>query len=532
MARFRLAAAVLFIALINSAPGWAQQTQSDNSSNQTQSKQTPPQKTVTPQTPPEPQRRNEAQGIMAPRATGPESEINKFHFFGSVKVRFEDNNYFSSKKADGNYAYGGSILRFGVRRETSKEDFLLELAVPALYNLPTHSTGPSPQGALGQGASYFTSNHSQVASLFPKQFYEKFKHVGDPNSSLQVGRFEFIDGAENRVADGSLAYLKQNRIANRLLSPNPFSYVGRSFDGVHFTNQSSNHTFTFVGAMPTRGGYDLMGGDELNNIRVGYIADTVPKGGSNSKHVSDSRIFAIFYQDTRGSDVAKVDNRSASARQKDWDPLNIATIGGHDVRIFPLGSGRMDTLLWGAGQFGKWGQLNQAAYAFDAEVGYQPKDSHLKPWYRIGYYKGSGDGNGNNGVHGTFFPMLPSGRTYARFPFFATANLTDGFIEQVLRPTPKIVVRSDVRFLGLADKHDLYYTGSGAYDDSNFGFTGRTSSGSSSLATLYDTSVDYQLDKTTLFIAYAGFAHGGTILSSIYSNRDAFFAYLEVQKRF
>lgn len=150
----------------------------------------------------------------------------------------------------------------------------------------------------------------------------------------------------------------------------------------------------------------------------------------------------------------------------------------------------------------------------------------------MGYYYGSGDGNGSNNQHGTFFPMLPSGRTYARFPFFSTMNLTDGFAEVVLRPTSRMVIRTDAHTLGLANGHDLYYTGSGAYDDSSFGFTGRTSSGNTNLAALYDTSVDYQFNSTTLLVFYAGFAHGGTVLSHIYNDRDAAFTFLELQKRF
>lgn len=487
-----------------------------------------------PQTPADPQHRNESQGIMSPRATGGDANIDKYHFFGSLKVRIEDTNYFSSKKANGDYVYGGSLLRFGVRRETRTDDFLMELAIPTLYNVPTRASGPSPQGTLGQGASYFNANGGQVASLFPKQLYERFKNIGDKSNSLRVGRFEFIDGAEVRSTDSSIAYLKQNRIANRLISPNPFSYIGHSYDGFEFTNHTGDHTITAFAALPTRGSYDLKGSDELTNIKIAYLAGTLPRvlKVRNSTMVSDSRAFGIFYEDTRGSQVVKVDNRPAAARQRDWGAIDIGTIGGHDVRVFPVGTGKMDTLLWTAAQFGKWGEMNHGAYAYDAELGYQPRDAHLKPWYRLGYYFGSGDGNGSNNQHGTFFPMLPSGHTYARFPFFSTSNLRDAFAEVVLRPSSRMVIRTDVRKLGLANGHDLYYSGSGAYDNSTFGYTGRTSSNSTDLAMLYDTSIDFQMNKTTLFIFYAGYAHGGAVLSSIYNGRDAAFTYLELQKRF
>ena len=483
-------------------------------------------------TPPTPQVRNEAQGIMAPRATGPDAAIDKYHFFGSFKARIEDYNYFPSRKADGAYTYGGTLLRFGVRRETRTDDFLLELAQPTLINLPTRASAPSPQGALGQGASYFAANGGHVASLFPKQLYERFKNVGAAANSLRLGRFEFIDGGEVRATDPALAYLKQNRIANRLISNNPFSYIGRSYDGLELTNQTRDHTLTAFAALPTRGSYDLNGSDELTDIKVAYVQGTLPRTSRDGKHVSDSRLFGIFYEDTRGKQVVKVDNRPTSVRQKDGAAIDIGTVGAHDVRIFPIGDGRMDTLLWAAGQFGKWGALDQAAYAFVAEIGYQSPDKRLRPWYRIGYNYYSGDGNPNNGVHGTFSPLLPSGHTYARFPFFSQSNLRDAFAELILRPDPKLLVRTDIRRLGLVSSKDLYYTGSGAYDNSTFGYTGRTSSNSHDIGTLVDTSIDYQFSSTTLLIFYVAHVTGGSVISSIYKGSDASFGYLELQQRF
>ena len=330
----------------------------------------------------------------------------------------------------------------------------------------------------------------------------------------------------------SLAYLKQNRINNRLISPNPFSFIGHSYDGLEFTSQTTDHTATLMASLPTRGSYDLNGSDTLTDIKVVYVASTFPRASQSADHVTDSRVFGIFYEDTRGSKVLKTDNRPQSARQKDGAAIDIGTFGGHDVRVFPVGRGRMDTLLWMAGQVGKWGTENQGAYAADVEIGYQPRDPRLHSWFRAGYYYGSGDGNPNNSQHGTFFPILPSGRTYARFPFFATSNLQDAFAELILRPTNKILIRSDIRKLALVDNHDLYYTGSGAYNNSNFGYTGRTGSNSHDLATLLDTSLDYQVSPTTLLIFYAAYASGGKVLSSIYKGCDAGFAYIELQQRF
>ncbi len=488
--------------------------------------------TAPPQSPATPQIRNEAQGIMAPRVTGPASAQNRFHYFGSVKARVEDYNYFASAKADGAYVFGGALLRGGVRRETSRDDFLLELALPALFNPPTRATAPNPQGALGQGANYFASNGGHIAELFPKQLYTRLKQLGSPANSLRLGRFEFVDGGEVRPADTSLAYLKANRIANRLISPNPFSYIGRSFDGLEFSSQTPDHVLTGFAAVPTRGGYDLNGSDDLPDVKIAYLAAILPRASSDKLRASDSRLFGAFYEDSRGTNVVKADNRPSSARQKDGETIDIYTVGGHDARLFPAGKGRMDTLFWMAAQGGKWGALNHGAFAADVEMGYQPRDPRLHSWFRAGYYYGSGDGNPSDKQHGTFFPILPSGRTYARFPFFATSNLQDAFAELILRPTTRVLVRSDIRKLALADNHDLYYTGSGVYNNSNFGYTGRVGANSHDLATLYDTSVDYQITPTTLLIFYGAYAKGGSVLSSLYKSSDATYGYLELQQRF
>lgn len=484
------------------------------------------------QSPITPQIRNEAQGIMTPRVTGPESVQNRFHYFGSFKARVEDHNYFASAQADGAYAFGGASLRGGIRRETSRDDVLLEFALPALFNPPTRATAPNPQGALGQGANYFASNGGHIAALFPKQLYTRLKQLGSPANSLCLGRFEFVDGGEARPSDASLAYLKANRIANRLISPNPFSYIGRSFDGLEFSSQTPDHVLAGFGAVPTRGGYDLNGSDDLPDVKIAYLAATLPRASADKRHASDSRLFGAFYEDSRGTNVVKTDIRPQALRQKDGGTIDIYTIGGHDARLFPVGKGRMDTLFWMAAQGGKWGAQSHGAFAADVELGYQPRDARLYSWFRAGYYYGSGDGNAADKQHGTFFPILPSGRAYARFPFFATSNLQDAFAELILWPTTRVLVRSDIRKLALADNHDLYYTGSGAYNNSNFGYTERTSTNSHDLATLYDTSVDYQITPTTLLIFYGAYAKGGSVLSSLYKSSNPTYGYIELQQRF
>lgn len=459
-----------------------------------------------------------------------------YQFFGSARLRLEDWNWFPTDKANGAYTFLGTLIRAGVMRQTRTEDVTLELAAPILAGLPTRAIATAPQGALGQGANYRDANHGQIASLFVKQAFVRFKNVGAATNSLRLGRFEFADGSETTSADTSLSWIKQNRIAHRLIGPFTFTHVGRSLDGLQFVTNTPRVNTTLIAAFPTRGVFDVNGMDTLTDIKVGYAAATYPQPGKTS--AGEGRLFAIYYEDTRDGAVVKVDNRPLTSatggpnRSGDKSAIRIGTFGGNYTRVSKVGDGKVDGLLWGAAQIGKWGQQRQGAVAFAAEAGYQPNLPSLKPWLRIGFDYYSGDGNANNQVHGTFVPLLPTPRIYARYPFFTESNLEDLFAQAILRPTPRLTLRGDLHSLKLADSHDLWYTGGGAYEIRNFGYAGRPSSGHSNLATLIDLSVDYQAQKNLLLSFYIAYARGGDVIRSLYKSIDSPYAYAEATYRF
>ena len=188
-------------------------------------------------------------------------------------------------------------------------------------------------------------------------------------------------------------------------------------------------------------------------------------------------------------DAVKVDNRPAAARAADRKGIAIHTIGADLIRTFPVAGGTADLLLWGAGQLGDWGVLDQRAAALAAEVGYQPKGSRLHPWIRGGVNWGSGDGNPADGEHTTFFQVLPTPRICARFPFYNMMNTTDWFVMATARPTPRWTWRADYHHLDLSRTGDLWYQGGGAYQNSpSFGYVGRPSGGHAGLADVIDLS--------------------------------------------
>jgi len=111
-------------------------------------------------------------------------------------------------------------------------------------------------------------------------------------------------------------------------------------------------------------------------------------------------------------------------------------------------------------------------------------------------------------------------------------NLNDAFGEVVVRPHPKWTLRPTVHALSLANRHDLWYVGGGAFqDEPSFGYTGRPSHNRLGLALLTDGSVDYTAGKNTILSGYLGYAAGGDVIRSIYGNGRGLYGYVEANQK-
>lgn len=453
---------------------------------------------------------------------------SEIRFSGSLRVRSETWNWFDTTAAEPDYTFFAYLLRLSASQKLEKWEWQIEFAQPLLANLPEHSVAPAPEGQLGLGPSYFVANRdSTPVGLFLKQGFVKVRGVFDDKpSSVRFGRFEFADGAETHPKNATLAALKRTRIAHRLIGNFGFSHVGRSLDGVEYVRATPATNITLVAARATRGVFQVNGWGELDTD-IYYGALTRPVG---KQAAGEWRIFALAYHD--GRPVVKTDNRPAAARAGDHQNIRIATLGGDYLQTFQIGSATVDTLLWGAGQFGRWGVLSHRAAAVAMEGGIQP-GWRLKPWFRGGYFYGSGDGNPNDGTHGTFFQVLPTPRIYARFPFYNLMNNQDAFGEFILRPHPQWTLRSDAHFLRLSSGQDLWYAGGGAFQPNTFGYAGRPSGGSRSLANVYDVSVDYRINEHLALTGYFAGATGKGVIERIYpQGQDARFAYAELNWKF
>ena len=472
-----------------------------------------------------------ANPVSAQTPTAKPMELGGVSVTGSLRTRVESWDWFSGN-ADNDYTYPGSILRLSFSQSRKSADWQVEFALPFLLGLPDNAIAPGSQGQLGFGASYFAANGrtTNAAMLFPKQGFIRFKELGGvAGQSLKLARMEFIDGTEVSPKDVTLAALKRDRIAHRLIGNFGFSDVGRSFDGVQYSLNRPKWNVTLLAARPTRGVFQVDGWGELKaNVFYGALTGQLP----GNRASAEWRVFGLGYSDYRDG-VVKTDNRPLPLRTADTDHINIGTYGGHYLQTVQSSAGAIDLLAWGALQNGSWGRLAQRSGAVAIEAGWQPRLwSAVRPWVRVGFDYGSGDNNPVDGTHGTFFQVLPTPRVYARFPFFNMMNNRDAFGVLMLRPSKAFTVRSDVHSLALANRNDLWYSGGGMFQPWTFGYTGRPSNGHSGLATLFDISADYNVNPHASIGLYYGHAAGGLVVQSIYPNgKNANFGYLELTFR-
>jgi len=450
--------------------------------------------------------------------------------FGSWRFRAEAWDWFRPSAGQNSYGFVHSLLRAGIAQKREGFDWLIEGAQDAILGLPGNAIAPGSQGQLGLGGTYYTANGNKrnVASGFLKQAYLGI-HL-PLRGKLTLGRFGFSDGMEVTPADPTLAEVVNTRVAQRLIGEFNFSAVMRSFDGIRLGLDAGKSNFTFLAVRPTEGAFqvDAMGELNVDLFYGAYTRLTEYHNGSG-----ELRIFALGYVDQREG-VVKTDNRPLAVRLVDSNQVRMGTYGADYAQVLRTsGLGQFDFLLWGAWQNGSWGLLAQRAGAFAGEFGWQPPIQTAKPWFSAGYSFGSGDSDPTDNRHGTFFQLLPTPRLYARFPFYNMENNEDFYGTAAFRFPRSVIARSEVHALRLAGAQDLWYSGGGAFQPSTFGYTGRNSGGSRSLANVWDMSLDFPLRYGFSATLYYGLAWGKGVIASIYSaGTSAEFGYVETNLRF
>jgi hypothetical protein len=370
---------------------------------------------------------------------------------GSVRSRVESWEWFTPNTGDPGYTFLGNHLRLNFTRPGKSFDWTFELASPILIGLPENAVAPGAQGQLGLGAGYYVANdrHQNAAMVFPKQAFIRAKNLfARESASVRLGRFEFQDGSEVNAKNPTIGVIKRDRVHQRLIGPFVFTHVMRSFDGFHFTYNKPRINYTLIGAFPTRGVTQV---DGWGWMKTGFAYASATGQVQAKKNTGEWRLFGIYYHDWRH--IVKQDNRPAGVRAADLANIRIGTYGGHYVHVTQTAAGPIDFLAIGTGQYGRWGTLDHRAGMVDLEGGFQPPIlPRLKPWLRVGYYYGTGDGNPNDNRHGTFFQILPTARPFARFPFFDMMNNEDRIAMLTLRPHKSITLKSEYHGLRLANR--------------------------------------------------------------------------------
>src|ERR1051326_8848164 len=329
---------------------------------------------------------------------------------GSLRGRIENWDWFSAPPAQSAYTYGAAVLRLRVVKSWKTAEWQVEGAFPLLLNLPAKAVAPEPQGPLGYGGDYFLADEQRNigAAVLRQAFVRTKDNSGRLN--FRVGRFEFADGTEAIPLDPDLATLKEERVNQRLIGT--FNYALRSLDGAQFTYHTSRSDVTAMAARLVEGSFQIRALSEIP-VELGYGSYTryIPA----PKFRSEARLFVLYYQDRRG--IVKTDNQPQGLLETDRRPIRLATTGGHFISEVRAGPGTVDLVLWGAGQFGRWGTQQHLAAEITAEVGYH-FPGRARPSLRSGYLRNTGDSNPQDGQHNTFFPVLSSPRAYARLPYY------------------------------------------------------------------------------------------------------------------
>jgi len=453
-----------------------------------------------------------------PRVTGTLSNLTRVESWSFFEPRPPSTR--DELVGDPDYTFVGDRAELGVRVDGVRFDLSGAFNYVRLENLPTHAIGP---GGLGTGAFYFAA--TGLSYSYQLYFSELALRVSAPEerASVTLGRMPFASGAEAASANPSLEILKRERLHSRLVGNFEWSYYQRRFDGARLDVDRPGWHATAAAFLPTQGGFEESTNLSMPQVQVVHAA-FIRKAESR-----EWQAFATLYRDRR-AEAAVVDNTGSRDRPVD---VTITAFGGSHAGVTPTRHGELDTVIWAAAEAGDWYGQSHRAGSVAAEVGHRWTRAPGKPWLRAGYLWASGDGDPDDGHHGTFFQMLPSSRKYALSSTYAQVNLTDAFVQAWFEPGG-VKTRIEVHALGLASAGDLWYQGSGATSSTGryFGFSGRAAGGHLSLGTALDATVEVPLKKYWSVNAYAGTLWGGDVVTQHFSGTRLAFWYLENIIRF
>jgi hypothetical protein len=418
------------------------------------------------------------------------------------------------------YTFVADRAELGVRVEGPRYDLGGAFNYVRIENLPSRAIGP---GGLGTGAFYFAATGVPYSyQLYFGELSLRMKS-SDRRTSVTVGRMPFSSGGESVSVNPQLESLKRERLHSRLIGNFEFSLYQRRFDGVRVDVDRARWHVTAAAMVPTQGGFEESANLSMPRLQVA--------SGSLTRKSADAeyQAFTYLYRDRRSA-AAVVDNAFSIDRPVD---ITVSTIGGSYARVSQTRAGLLDAVAWGAVQAGDWYGREHRAASLALEAGHRWTGWPWQPRVRAGYLWASGDGDGDDERHRTFFQMIPTSRKYALSAVYAQMNLRDAFTQLSIEPG-RVRARIEVHALHLASGADLWYAGSGANATKSryFGFAGRASGGHTALGSVVEGTVDVPIKKYWSISGYAATMSAGDVVQRFFTDKRLTFWMLENAIRF
>jgi hypothetical protein len=111
-------------------------------------------------------------------------------------------------------------------------------------------------------------------------------------------------------------------------------------------------------------------------------------------------------------------------------------------------------------------------------------------------------------------------------------NTQDLFTQLILKPHPRVTLRTDFHYLRLTEPKDLWYAGGGATNDDIFGFSGIPAHNHRELAELADVSLTVTLLRQLTAYAYYGHAFGEGVVRKTFAGSQADYGYVELTYKY
>jgi len=423
-------------------------------------------------------------------------------------------------EVDPDYTFWGNRSDLGLRVQGPHFDLDGGFAYVRVEQLPQRAIGP---GGLGTGAFYFAASGVPYSYQVFLTALSASLHDTHRRRALTIGRTRYTSGAEGEALAGppspELAAARRLAIDGRLVGSFDWSLYQRRFDGVR-VDWRGDRRYAGGGAfLVAQGGYE-----ESANLTMDRLFVASAFAGQRRER-AESQAFAVFYRDRRAIDI-RPDNSLIPTERAD---VTVTALGASHVATRRAGPAVVDAAGWGAWQFGDWYGQSHRAFGVAAQAGARWPSAAWTPWLRGGVSYASGDADGRDDRHGTFFPMLQDTRTYGQSMAYAQANLRDLFVQLLAHPHARASVRADLHRLDLTDPADRWYQGSGATarDGRFFGYSTRLSSGARGLGTVLEGSVDVTLSRYWSVNAYAGRMWGGPVVRGQFAGDRLFYWYVE-----